>query len=129
MRPSLLHRPTASRVLAAARTLGTLSVASKAPDRLYQDPEGWLLTFLRPSAASSRFCSSSREVSFLLGGEESMGLSGERSEGDLRMTSKLWPEALLSSCFTSMSARQEQTGASGGLLKEGAGRAHTQVKV
>ena len=68
---------------------------------------GGLLTFLRSSAASSRFCSPSREVSFLLGGEESTGLSGDRSEGDLRMTSKLWPEALLSSCFTSMSVRPD----------------------
>lgn len=75
-------------------------------------PDG-VLTFLRSSAASSRFCSSSREVSFLLGGEESTGLSGDKSEGDLRMTSKLWPEALLSSCFTSISAGQDHTGASG----------------
>ena len=42
-----------------------------------------------------------------MGGEESTGLSGDRSEGDLRMTSKLWPEALLSSCFTSMSVRPD----------------------
>lgn len=55
------------------------------------------------SAAPPRKCPSS------WGGEESTGLSGDKSEGDLRMTSKLWPEALLSSCFTSMSAGQDQT--------------------
>lgn len=116
---SLCYRPKAQQMLGEPCTLGTLSVATSPPDHLHQDPEGWLLTFLRSSAASSRFCSSSREVSFLLGGEESTGLSGDRSEGDLRMTSKLWPEALLSSCFTSMSAGQEQVGASGGLGEEG----------